>query len=88
MKYQILKILITTQKVLEIGKNQAIQNNLNIKYKYEVNSDETKKIIAPFIDVINNQQQDGGKYFGFWGPSLDRNPNQPNNNGQQKFKNI
>ena len=32
--------------------------------------------------VINNQQQDGGKYFGFWGPSLDRNPNQPNNNGQ------
>ena len=31
--------------------------------------------------VINNQQQDGGKYFGFWGPSLDRNPNQPNNNG-------
>ena len=35
-------------------------------------------------DVINNQQQQqgGGKYFGFWGPSLDRNPNHPNNNGQ------
>ena len=35
-------------------------------------------------DVINNQQQQqgGGKYFGFWGPNLDRNPNNPNNNGQ------
>ena len=35
-------------------------------------------------DVINNQQQQqgGGKYFGFWGPSLDRNPNNPGNNGQ------
>lgn len=34
-------------------------------------------------DVINNQQQQGGgKYFGFWGPSLDRNQNNPNNNGQ------
>ena len=32
--------------------------------------------------VINNQPQQGGKYFGFWGPSLERNPNQPNNNGQ------
>ncbi len=32
-------------------------------------------------DVINNQQQEGGKYFGFWGPSLDRNPNAPNNDG-------
>lgn len=28
-------------------------------------------------DVINQQQQQqqGGKYFGFWGPNLDRNPN-------------
>ena len=51
------KNIITTQKVLEIGNNQAIQNNLNVKYKYGVNSDETKKIIAPFIDVINNQQK-------------------------------
>ena len=25
--------------------------------------------------VINNQPQEGGRYFGFWGPSLDRNPN-------------
>ena len=35
-------------------------------------------------DVINDQQQQqgGGKYFGFWGPSLDRNQNNPNNNGQ------
>jgi hypothetical protein len=33
-------------------------------------------------EVINNQPQQGGKYFGFWGPSLERNPNQPNNNGQ------
>ena len=33
-------------------------------------------------EVINNQPQEGGKYFGFWGPSLDRNPNHPNNNGQ------
>ena len=32
--------------------------------------------------VINNQPQEGGKYFGFWGPSLDRNPNHPDNNGQ------
>lgn len=32
-------------------------------------------------DVINNQPQEGGKYFGFWGPSLNRNPNNPNNNG-------
>ena len=34
--------------------------------------------------VINDQQQQqgGAKYFGFWGPNLDRNPNQPNNNGQ------
>ena len=30
-------------------------------------------------NVIDNQQQQGGKYFGFWGPSLDRNQN---NNGQ------
>ena len=33
--------------------------------------------------VINNQPQEGGKYFGFWGPSLDRNPNHPNNNNGQ-----
>jgi hypothetical protein len=33
-------------------------------------------------DVINQQQQQqgGGKYFGFFGPNLDRNPNNPNNN--------
>jgi len=31
-------------------------------------------------EVINNQQQEGGKYFGFWGPNLDRNPNYNNNN--------
>ena len=30
-------------------------------------------------NVIDNQQQQGGKYFGFFGPSLERNPN---NNGQ------
>ena len=34
-------------------------------------------------DVINNQPQEGGKYFGLWGPSLDRNPNHPNNNNGQ-----
>ena len=33
--------------------------------------------------VINNQPQEGGKYFGFWGPSLNRNPNHPNNNNGQ-----
>ena len=35
--------------------------------------------------VINDQQQQqgGGKYFGFWGPNLERNPNQPNNNNGQ-----
>ena len=32
-------------------------------------------------EVIDNQPQQEGKYFGFWGPSLQRNPNQPNNNG-------
>jgi hypothetical protein len=33
-------------------------------------------------NVINDQQQqNGGKYFGFWGPSLDRNQNNNNNNG-------
>ena len=31
--------------------------------------------------VIDNQPQHGGKYFGFWGPNLERNPNHPDNNG-------
>ena len=31
--------------------------------------------------VINNQPQEGGRYFGFWGPSLESNQNRPNNNG-------
>jgi hypothetical protein len=33
-------------------------------------------------NVINNQQQPGAKYFGFWGPNLEGNPNNNNNNGQ------
>ena len=35
--------------------------------------------IGGLNNVIDNQQQQGGKYFGFFGPSLERNPN---NNGQ------
>ena len=33
-------------------------------------------------NVINDQNNNnsGGKYFGFFGPSLQQNPNRPNNN--------
>ena len=50
-------------------------NNNNNNQKYPNNG------MGGLNDVINNQQQEGGKYFGFWGPSLDRNPNAPNNDG-------
>ena len=51
-------------------------------YSQSVNNNQYPEHgIGGLNGVINNQPQQGGKYFGFWGPSLDRNPNHPNNNG-------
>lgn len=55
--------------------NAQANNNMNNNQQYPEHG------MAGLNGVINNQQQEGGKYFGFWGPSLDRNPNNPNNNG-------
>ena len=52
-------------------------NNMNQNQQYPEHG------MGGLNGVINNQPQEGGKYFGFWGPSLDRNPNHPNNNNGQ-----
>ena len=58
------------------------ENNNNNNNSNNNNQQYPSHVMEGLNGVINNQPQQGGKYFGFWGPSLERNPNQPNNNGQ------
>jgi len=66
---------------MDLPSEQEIYNNKNNNNQQQAYPNQG---MGGLNDVINNQQQQqgGGKYFGFWGPSLDRNPNNPNNNGQ------
>ena len=66
--------LPTSEEVYAQSNNNINMNNQNQQYP--------EHGMEGLNGVINNQPQEGGKYFGFWGPSLDRNPNHPNNNGQ------
>jgi len=68
--------------------NQAGENDLPSQEEIYSNSQSNQNMypnqgMEGLNGVIdNNQNQQGGaKYFGFWGPSLNRNPNQDNNNG-------
>ena len=57
----------------EVYANSANNNNNNQQYPHHG--------MEGLNEVIDNQPRQEGKYFGFWGPNLERNPNQPNNNG-------
>ena len=65
--------LPSEQDIYNNNNNNNNQNNLPPAYPNQG--------MGGLNDVINDQQnqQGGGKYFGFWGPNLDRNPNPPNN---------
>ena len=68
--------LPSQEEVYANSENNNNNNNNNNNQQYPSHGMEGLN------GVINNQPQQGGKYFGFWGPSLERNPNQSNNNGQ------
>ena len=69
------------QGEMDLPSEQDLYNNNNNNNSNDLPPAYPNQGMGGLNNVINNQQQEGGgKYFGFWGPSLDRNPNQPNNN--------
>ena len=62
---------------------QEIYNSQNGNYNNNQQPMYPNQGMGGLNNVINDQQQqNGGKYFGFWGPSLDRNQNNNNGYGQ------
>ena len=61
---------------IDLPSEQELYNNQNKQNQQQAYPNQG---MGGMNEVINNQQQQqGGKYFGFFGPSLERN--QPNNN--------
>ena len=71
------------QEEMDLPTSEEVYSQSNNNINMNQNQQYPEHGMGGLNGVINNQPQEGGKYFGFWGPSLDRNPNHPNNNNGQ-----
>jgi len=71
------------QEEMDLPTSEEVYAQSNNNINMNQNQQYPEHGMGGLNGVINNQPQEGGKYFGFWGPSLDRNPNHPNNNNGQ-----